>query len=105
MNAKASIAFLKEAAAYFSKQPTDGEDSKHWANVLNSENCTHAAEVIASQASRIAELEKALSALLVQALQSELNTPAHEWGHEAIQSAIAALPNFGKPVLSTQAAE
>lgn len=37
------------------------------------------------------ELEKALQALLLQALQSELNTPAHEWGYEAIQNSIHVL--------------
>lgn len=36
-------------------------------------------------------LREALEALLLQALQSELNSPANEWGWEAITKARAAL--------------
>ena len=31
--------FLQEAARYFRKRPTGGEDRAHWANVYNAENC------------------------------------------------------------------
>ena len=31
--------FLLEAARYFRKRPTNGEDRAHWANVYNAENC------------------------------------------------------------------
>jgi hypothetical protein len=37
------------------------------------------------------DLLAALKALHLQALQSELNDPANEWGYEAIQKAAAAL--------------
>lgn len=36
-------------------------------------------------------LREALNALLLQALQSELNNPANEWGWDAIAAARAAL--------------
>ncbi len=32
------IAWLREAARYFSNRPTGGEDAAHWANVYNAEN-------------------------------------------------------------------
>jgi hypothetical protein len=34
-----SIIFLTEAAKYFEKRPTNGEDKAYWANVYNAENC------------------------------------------------------------------
>jgi hypothetical protein len=34
----AEIAWLKEAARYFSNRPTGGEDAAHWSNVYNAEN-------------------------------------------------------------------
>jgi len=34
-----AVAFLEEAARYFESRPTNGEDSAHWSNVYNSENC------------------------------------------------------------------
>ena len=36
-------------------------------------------------------MTEALEALQRQALQSELNTPSHEWGWEALQMTRAAL--------------
>jgi len=36
----AEIEWLREAARYFAKRPTGGEDSAHWANVYNAENAT-----------------------------------------------------------------
>lgn len=38
MTARDAIAFLNEAASYFERRPTNGEDSAHWANVRNAEN-------------------------------------------------------------------
>ena len=32
------IAWLREAARYFSSRPTGGEDAAHWSNVYNAEN-------------------------------------------------------------------
>jgi len=40
---------------------------------------------------RIVELEEALRALRLQALQSSVNDPANEWGLEALHLANAAL--------------
>jgi hypothetical protein len=40
------VAFLNEAARYFEKRPTNGEDRAHWANVFNAENCRKAAAEI-----------------------------------------------------------
>jgi hypothetical protein len=40
---------------------------------------------------RVAELEEALRALRLQALQSSVNDPANEWGLEALHQANAAL--------------
>ncbi len=39
ISTEAAIAFLAEAADYFSHRPTKGEDRAHWANVYNAENC------------------------------------------------------------------
>lgn len=38
------IEFLREAARYFRKRPTHGEDRAHWANVYNAENCERIAK-------------------------------------------------------------
>ena len=50
-----------------------------------------AATEIATQLNVHDELLEALKALHRQALQSELNNPAHEWGNEAINMATAAI--------------
>jgi hypothetical protein len=44
---------------------------------------------------RAAELEGALRALRLQALQSSVNDPANEWGLEALHQANAALSHAG----------
>lgn len=36
------MTFLEEAALYFENRPTGGEDSAHWANTYNAENCRKA---------------------------------------------------------------
>ena len=41
--------FLDEAARYFRLRPTDGEDSRHWSNVYNAENCEAIAAYIRQQ--------------------------------------------------------
>lgn len=56
----ASINFLKKAAKWFRQRPTDGEDTRHWANIFNAENCDKAAALIDSQHSTMEELRKAL---------------------------------------------
>jgi hypothetical protein len=50
-----------------------------------------AANVIARLRAENARLREALDALRLQALQSDLNNPANEWGWEALQLANAAL--------------
>lgn len=41
--------FLEQAARYFQKRPTKGEDAAHWSNVANSENCRSIADLIERQ--------------------------------------------------------
>jgi hypothetical protein len=41
-----AVAFLNEAARYFGKRPTGGEDAAFWANVTNSENCLKIAAML-----------------------------------------------------------
>jgi hypothetical protein len=38
-DADADAVFLLEAARYFERRPTGGEDRAHWSNVYNAENC------------------------------------------------------------------
>jgi hypothetical protein len=42
-----AIAFLNQAARYFRKRDTHGEDIGHWSNVYNAENCEKIAKLIA----------------------------------------------------------
>jgi len=42
------IAFLLEAARYFEKRPTNGEDAAHWSNVANAASCRRIAASLAS---------------------------------------------------------
>lgn len=42
------VAFLEEAARYFTNRPTGGEDRAYWSNIFNAENCTKAASFIAN---------------------------------------------------------
>lgn len=57
MTNKAAMAFLNDMAVYFERRPTGGEDSAHWSNVMNAENCRivatmiHRLDLIASVAS------------------------------------------------------
>ena len=43
-----SVAFLHEAARYFERRPTNGEDALHWANVANAETCRKIAALLSS---------------------------------------------------------
>jgi hypothetical protein len=43
-----SVRFLLEAARYFEKRPTKGEDAAHWSNVSNAANCRRVADLIRS---------------------------------------------------------
>lgn len=53
-----SIEFLEEAARYFEMRDTRGEDSAHWSNVANAENCRKAAALIAALQSKIDALDQ-----------------------------------------------
>lgn len=44
---QSAIDFLNEAARYFGKRPTDGEDAAFWSNVANESNCKRIAVLIA----------------------------------------------------------
>ncbi len=58
-----AVAFLLEAAGYFERRPTNGEDRAHWSNVYNAENCRKIALMLAdrpvttTEAERIAVME------------------------------------------------
>lgn len=54
---KVLVAFQKEAANYFRKRPTGGEDKAHWANVYNAENCDKTANVIEVLARQVDRLQ------------------------------------------------
>lgn len=41
-----AIDFLNEAARYFEKRDTNGEDKAHWSNVYNAMNCRKIAALI-----------------------------------------------------------
>lgn len=62
----AKIAFLTEAARYFERRPTGGEDSAHWANVFNAKNCRETAELLRALQSRAARWEKAARAVTAE---------------------------------------
>lgn len=42
----AAISFLEDAAVFFERLPTRGEDSAYWSNVYNAENCRKIARLI-----------------------------------------------------------
>lgn len=58
---RSSTTFLRAAANYFRNRPTGGEDSAHWANVYNAENC----EKAALEMERLQALAKELSDVLL----------------------------------------
>jgi hypothetical protein len=41
-----AIKWLEQAAKYFEKRPTNGEDSAHWSNVYNAESARKIAELL-----------------------------------------------------------
>jgi hypothetical protein len=53
----AEIAWLQEAARYFSNRPTGGEDAAHWSNVYNAENANKIASRLDALSSRPAPME------------------------------------------------
>ncbi len=54
------VIFLNDAATYFEKRPTGGEDMAHWANVYNAENCRKAANEIKALRKEVEELRERL---------------------------------------------
>ncbi len=53
----ALVAFLNEAARYFERRDTHGEDSAFWANAVNAENCRKAAAMITEQVTDATRLQ------------------------------------------------
>lgn len=58
-----SSKFLREAATYFERRDTHGEDKAHWSNVYNAKNCTDAADLIDQQQQEICRLHGLLNKL------------------------------------------
>ena len=59
---KLNIKFLLDAAQYFERRDTGGEDSAHWANIKNAENCREIAatlEALAAENARLREIVEA----------------------------------------------
>jgi chromosome segregation ATPase len=53
-----ATAFLREAAKYFEKRDTNGEDRAYWANVYNAKNCRDIADVLEAQAAELTRLRE-----------------------------------------------
>lgn len=49
MDKHEAVAFLTEAAKYFERRPTRGEDSAVWSNVYNADNCRKIARLIQTE--------------------------------------------------------
>ncbi len=86
--AEPSVKFLLEAARYFEKRPTDGEDAAHWSNAFNAENCRKAASLIASlQAERdFARAERDI--FLRDAAHLEARAEAAESERDALRTRV-----------------
>lgn len=65
------IVWLIEARRYFTTRPTNGEDSAHWSNVINSEMCDKIASRIDRLDSHNSELLEANTRYLLRARKSE----------------------------------
>jgi hypothetical protein len=46
MTRNEAVCFLNEAARYFERRPTKGEDAAHWSNTYNADNCRKIAAMI-----------------------------------------------------------
>lgn len=60
----ALVAFLNEAARYFERRDTHGEDSAFWANAVNAENCRKAAAMITEQVTDATRLEGLIATMV-----------------------------------------
>lgn len=64
---EAAINWLNDAARYFDRRPTNGEDMAHWSNVYNAENAGKIADLISAlrcerdEALRAAEIVRDLA--------------------------------------------
>lgn len=52
MTPEKAVDFLNESARYFERRPTNGEDTAHWSNTYNAENCRKIAALIESLKTR-----------------------------------------------------
>jgi hypothetical protein len=96
------VAFLTEAATYFERRPTHGEDMTHWSNVANSENCRRAATTLLSENTKRLEAEESarsnrvgwiVSIAAVRAAESRL--AAVEGENARLSTTLAALGGEG----------
>lgn len=58
---RGNIAFLRSAAGYFRKRPTNGEDMAHWANTFDAQCCHAAADTIEALIKEREALKEALT--------------------------------------------
>lgn len=56
--------FLREAASYFERRPTDGEDSAFWANYANAKNCVEIADMIEDKERIVGSLQTGLKEII-----------------------------------------
>ena len=82
-----SVLFLLNAADYFVKRPTDGEDKAYWANTYNAESCKRAAALIETTTNNNQDL-KATNAALVKALEDFVARYPNNVGAEKARAAI-----------------
>lgn len=83
--------FLKGAAKYFEKRPTDGEDLAHWANVFNAENCLKAADALETKAAEIACRDALIKDHLRKILHLENRIEEEHYRAEKAEAEIARL--------------
>jgi hypothetical protein len=50
ISAQAAVGFLLEAARYFERRPTGGEDAAHWSNITNAMTCRRIAALLEARA-------------------------------------------------------
>jgi len=70
---ESTVKFLENAAKYFELRPTNGDDSQHWANVYNAENCIKAAKMIVGFQEYIENLERWLEQAGYKKICSDCN--------------------------------
>ena len=58
-----AMKFLREAAGYFERRPTHGEDIAYWSNAYNAKNCREIADLIADLRHALVEQSVILTSL------------------------------------------